>query len=146
MSISRSPTDTSQHGWSARVVVRYGLLQLPGLALLVLFLVLARRWFDIPSWLVWGFLALWVLKDVILFPFVWRAYDRDQPRDRNPLLGAHGIARDRLAPSGYILVHGELWQAEVTEGSPPIEKGKGVLVRGTRGLTLIVEPDNEETG
>lgn len=146
MSISRSPTDTSQHGWSARVVVRYGLLQLPGLALLVLFLVLARRWFDIPSWLVWGFLALWVLKDVILFPFVWRAYDRDQPRDKNPLLGAHGSARDRLAPSGYILVHGELWQAEVTEGSPPIEKGKGVLVRGTRGLTLIVEPDNEGTG
>ena len=146
MSISRSPTDTSQHGWSARVVVRYGLLQLPGLALLVLFLVLARRWFDIPSWVVWGFLALWVVKDVILFPFVWRAYDRDQPRDKNPLLGAHGIARDRLAPSGYILVHGELWQAEVTEGSPPIEKGKGVLVRGTRGLTLIVESDSEGTG
>ena len=146
MSISRSPTDTSQHGWSARVVVRYGLLQLPGLALLVLFLVLALRWFDIPSWVVWGFLALWVVKDVILFPFVWRAYDRDQPRDKNPLLGAHGIARDRLAPSGYILVHGELWQAEVTEGSPPIEKGKGVLVRGTRGLTLIVESDNEGTG
>jgi len=136
--------DTIQHGRSARTVVRYGLLQLPGLALLVLFLVLARRWFDIPSWLVWGFLALWVAKDVILFPFVRRSYDRDQPRDMNPMLGAHGIARDRLAPSGYILVHGELWQAEVTDGSPPIQKGKGVLIRGTRGLTLIVEPDNEE--
>jgi membrane protein implicated in regulation of membrane protease activity len=136
--------DTSQHGRSARTVVRYGLLQLPGLALLVLFLVLAQRWFDIPSWLAWGFLALWVAKDAALYPFVRRSYDRDQPRDMNPMLGAHGIARDRLAPSGYILVHGELWQAEVTEGSPPIEKGKGALVRGTRGLTLIVEPDNEE--
>lgn len=135
----------SQRGWSARVVVRYGLLQLPGLTLLVLFLTLVRRWFDIPAWLLWGFLALWVTKDVILFPFVWRSYDRDQPRDKNRMLGAHGIARDRLAPSGYILVHGELWQAEVMEGAAPIERDEGVLVRGTRGLTLIVQPDNEET-
>lgn len=135
----------SQRGWSARVVMRYALLQLPGVILLVLFLVLARRWFDIPSWLVYGFLALWVTKDVILFPLVWRSYDRDQPGDKNRMLGAHGIARDRLAPSGYILVHGEIWQAEVMEGGTPIEKGEGVLVRGTRGLTLIVQPDNEET-
>ncbi len=61
------------------------------------------------------------------------------------MLGAHGIARDRLAPSGSILVHGELWQAEVTEGSAPIERGEGVLVQGTRGLTLIVQPDNKQT-
>ena len=135
----------SQHGRSARVVVRYGLLQLPGLALLVLFLVLVRRWFYIPAWLVWGFIALWVAKDVILFPLVWRSYDRDQPGDKDRMLGAHGIARDRLAPSGYILVYGELWQAEVMEGGMPIERGEGVLVQGTRGLTLIVQPDNEKT-
>lgn len=132
-------------GWSARVVVRYGLLQLPGLALLVLFLTLVRRWFDIPAWLVWGFLVLWVTKDVILFPLVWRSYDRGRPGDKNRMLGAHGIARDRLAPSGYVLVHGELWQAEVTEGSAPIERGEGMFVRGARGLSLIVQPEDEET-
>ena len=135
----------SKRGGSARVVVRYALLQLPGAILLVLFLVLVRRWFDIPSWLVWGFVALWVTKDVILFSFVWRSYDRDWPGDKNRMLGAHGIARDRLAPSGYILVHGELWQAEVTEGIAPIERGEGMFVRGTRGLTLIVQPEDEET-
>jgi membrane-bound ClpP family serine protease len=108
--------------------------------------VLVRRWFDIPAWLAWGFLALWVTKDVILFPFVWRSYDRDQPGDRIPMLGAHGVARDRLAPSGYILAHGELWQAEVMEGNPPIERGEDVVVRGSRGLTLIVESADEELG
>jgi membrane-bound ClpP family serine protease len=145
MFTKKSRTSTNKRGLSAQAVVRYGLVQLPGIALLVLFLMLARRWFDIPAWLVWGFLALWVIKDVILFPFMWRFYDRDERWDADPMLGAHGIARDRLAPSGYISVRGELWHAEVMGGSRAIEKGEGVLVRRTRGLKLIVQPENDGT-
>lgn len=92
-----------------------------------------------------GFLASWVAKDVILYPLVRRCYNRDNRWDQNPMLGARGIAKDRLAPSGYILVDGELWQAEVMEGSQPIEKEESVVARGTRGLTLSVEPDSVET-
>ena len=51
------------------------------------------------------------------------------------------VAKDRLAPSGYVEVHGELWQAEVMEGAPPVQSGESIRVRGIRGLTLIVQPD-----
>ncbi len=137
---------TNQRGWPSRVLVRYVLLQLPGVILLVLFVMLIRRWFDIPAWLVWGFLGLWVAKDVILYPLVRRSYDPNEPAHENPMLGARGIAEDRLAPSGYMSVHGELWQAEVMEGSRPVEKGEGVVVRAAHGLRLIVEPDNGQAG
>jgi membrane-bound ClpP family serine protease len=49
-----------------------------------------------------------------------------------------------LAPFGYILVRGELWQAEVEEGGPPIDRGERVKVKGMRGLRLLVTPYDEE--
>ncbi len=59
------------------------------------------------------------------------------------MVGARGVAEDRLAPSGYIRVRGELWQTEVMGGDPPIEKGASVRVREVSGLTLLVQPDDE---
>ena len=128
--------------WSRRVVIKYTLLQLPALVFLALILYLIRLWVQMPAWLIWGMVGLWVVKDVILFPFVWRSYDQDRLGDANSMVGLHGVAKDRLAPSGYVEVHGELWQAEVMEGAPPVESGKGIRVRGIRGLTLIVQPDD----
>ena len=135
----------NKRGWSARTVVKYVLLQLPAVALLILILILVRRWVYFPTWFVWGLVAFWVAKDVILFPFVWRAYDREPPGEMNSIIGERGIAEDRLGPSGYIRVHGELWQGEVIGGGPPIDRGKGVKVRGIRKLTLLVQPDIEES-
>ncbi|MEE9613018.1 MAG: NfeD family protein [Desulfatiglandales bacterium] len=131
--------------WSGRVVLRYALLQVPGVVLLILIFILARRWIDISPWLFWVILALWVTKDVILFPFVWRAYDWDRPKEGNSMVGERGIAKDRLSPSGYVQVRGELWKVEVMEGGHPIERGEVVRVRGIRGLTLLVKPDDKET-
>ncbi|UCE33679.1 MAG: NfeD family protein [Deltaproteobacteria bacterium] len=128
--------------WSRRVVIKYTLLQLPALVFLVLILHLIRLWVQMPAWLIWCMVGLWVVKDVILFPLTWRSYDQRRPGDPNSMVGLRGIARDRLAPTGYVMVHGELWQAEVTEGGPPIEQGEEVRVQGIRGLTLIVQPEN----
>ena len=130
------------HGWSTRVVLKYTLLQLPALILLVFLLFLVRHWVDIPVWLIWGIVGFWLAKDVILFPFTWRAYDKNAPGNADSMVGLRGIAQDRLAPSGYVQVHGELWQAEVVGDSKPIDKGEGIRVQGTRGLTLLVQPDN----
>jgi len=131
-------------GWTVRVLVRYIVLQVPGTALLVLILIQLRNWFDLPVWSVWGLVAISVAKDVILFPFVWRAYDWDRQGEAHSMVGIRGIAKELLAPSGYIRIRGELWKAKVMGGGPPIEKGEAVRVEEMQGLTLLVRPDKEE--
>jgi membrane protein implicated in regulation of membrane protease activity len=127
-----------KRGWSWQVLLRYALLQLPGLAALVIILLLLRHWINIPTWAVWIFILLWVIKDLILFPFVWHAYDKRSP---DVMSGSRGMAVDRLSPSGYVRINGELWHAEMIEGDLAIEKGEVITVRGMRGLTLIVQSD-----
>jgi len=127
--------------WSRRVVIKYSLLQLPALVFLALILHLIQLWVQMPAWLIWGMVGLWVVKDVMLFPFVWRSYDQNRLADANSMVGLHGIAKNSLTPSGYVEVHGELWRAEVMHGAPFVESGGGVRVKEIRGLTLIVQPD-----
>ena len=124
--------------------MKYVLLQMPALVLLILMLALVQRWVSLPTWFIWGLIAFWIAKDVTLFPFTWRAYDRGHKGSANSMRGLRGIAENRLAPSGYVHVHGELWQADAVENSVPIEKGESVRVYGNRGLTLLVHLDNKE--
>ena len=123
---------------SGKVIIRYILFQIPSLILLILILILVRRWVNLHAWYLWGIIALWLAKDVILFPFVWRAYDRDRLRELQSLVGTEGIVEERLAPSGYIRVHGELWQAEMRGDGSPIEKGEIVKIQKIEGLKLLV--------
>lgn len=130
--------------WSARIITRYTLLQLPALALLLMALVLVQRWIDIPEWIFWGSIMCWIAKDVVLFFFTWRAYDTSGARADRSMVGARGITQNRLAPSGFIHVRGELWKAEVWGASRPIEIGEKVKVRDMKGLTLIVQPEDDQ--
>ena len=129
-------------GWSSRIVLRYTLFQIPSLVLLAVILWVVRRYVDLPQWFFWGFMLLWVVKDAVLFPFVWRAYDRSQERSLQKMIGKKGVAKERLDPSGYIQVHGELWKAELMEGAPPVEEGEPVRVEGIRGLVLLVQGES----
>jgi membrane-bound serine protease (ClpP class) len=52
------------------------------------------------------------------------------------LIGLTAVAQQPLAPSGQVLVHGELWQAE---SGTPVASGEPVQVRGVRNLTLLVD-------
>ncbi|MEJ2364090.1 MAG: NfeD family protein [Deltaproteobacteria bacterium] len=128
-------------GWSARVVLRYALIQVPFTALVTIVLLWLRNWVDLPVWFICGLIAFLVIKDIVFFPFVWRAYDPDSPGLRNTMEGARGIALNDLHPSGYVEIGAERWQAEVIEGSPPINRGQAIRVREIRGLTLIVQLD-----
>lgn len=60
------------------------------------------------------------------------------------MIGQKGVAKERLDPSGYIFIRGELWKAEVIEGSPPVEEGETVKVEGTRGRILLVRREESE--
>jgi membrane-bound serine protease (ClpP class) len=51
------------------------------------------------------------------------------------MIGAIGMARDRLAPQGTVLVHGEYWTAETEQ---TIDPGTPVEVTGIDGLRLRV--------
>jgi membrane protein implicated in regulation of membrane protease activity len=128
------------------VYVRYTLLNLPGLAGFILVLVLVRQWLMLPGWLFWVLIAGWIAKDVVLLPFVWRAYDWDGSDGTATLVGERGITKKRLDPSGYIQVRGELWKAERIDAGPPIEAGRRVRIREMKGLTLYVVPDEAQDG
>ena len=133
-------------GWSAKVVLRYALLQIPFTALVVVVLILMRKWVDLPIWFVCALVALLVIKDIALYPFVWRAYDPDSPGLTSQMQGARGIAIEDLHPTGYVEIGAERWQAEVTGDHPLIRRGQRVRVHGIRGLTLLVQLDSEKLG
>lgn len=127
--------------WQSRTLTKYLLVQIPGWILAAAGLALLRQWVDFPLWAALGILLLWVVKDVVLYPFVRRAYESNSKTGAELLIGAEGIATEQLAPSGYIRVGRELWRAEAMRTDEPIAPGSRVRVRGVRGLTLLIQPE-----
>ena len=130
----------SKRGWSSRVILRYALFQIPSYILLILCILIARHFIYIPIWIIVFIIAIWFTKDVLIFPSVWRAYDRSSQGNVQSIIGMRGTVEQKLNPSGYVKVNGALWQAELIEGAPPINEGEKIKVQGIRGITLIVEP------
>jgi membrane protein implicated in regulation of membrane protease activity len=128
----------------SQVYIRYGLLTIPGMVVLVLILIVVRNWVPIPFWLQVTLILLWVAKEVILFPFIWRAYDHTRSEVSRSMIGERGLTRQRLAPAGYIRIQAELWKAEIMTGEPPIEKDEWVRVIEIEGLKLSVVPEKAD--
>jgi membrane-bound serine protease (ClpP class) len=55
----------------------------------------------------------------------------------NALVMKPVLHNETLSPSGMVLVHGELWQAESLSGE--INKGEKVRVKDMQGFKLFVE-------
>jgi membrane-bound serine protease (ClpP class) len=53
------------------------------------------------------------------------------------IIGETGEVINPLLPSGTVLIHGELWNAESISG--PMEKGEKTRVTAIKGFTLFVE-------
>jgi membrane protein implicated in regulation of membrane protease activity len=123
-----------------RIVLRYARYQIPDVAIFALILFVLHQWVGLSLGLFIGLVTLWMVKYVVVFSFVWRAYDKPRPGDVTSLIGTQGIAEERLDPAGYVRVHGELWRAEVIGKTMAIEKGQTVLIERADGLTLLVKP------
>jgi membrane-bound ClpP family serine protease len=113
---------------------------------LILILIVVENWVPIPFWLRVTLIFLWIAKEIILFPFIWRAYDHNRSEVLSPMIGERGRTRARLAPAGYIQVQSELWKAEIMPGVPSIEKDKWVRIKKMEGLKLFVVPEENEDG
>lgn len=122
--------------------MRYWLFQLPGTVAVAACLVLLVRFWDLTPRAAALLLALWVTKDLVLYPFVRRSYEVRSGGGAAALVGALATARERLDPEGYVRVGHELWRARVR--GEPVEKGAAVRVLEVRGLTLVVEGAQRE--
>ncbi len=131
-------------GWTSRIVVRYSLLQLPALFLLVIGLFIASGFIDLPYWVFLILLVSWITKDIVLFPFVWQAYDT---RDRNKfaqLVGKNGVIVVTPDPIGTVLINGEFWQAKLKNPVIKLSKGTAVQVVNCQNLILTVSEINDK--
>jgi membrane protein implicated in regulation of membrane protease activity len=119
---------------------RYWLLQIPGWVVLVALLIAANRYLGLPFiWAVSVF-VLWFLKDWALYPMLKSHYRfRTEPPSER-LVGRRATAKEALRPSGYVVLRGELWLAELVSGEGPVAAGDEVTVEAVEGLTLRVKP------
>ena len=125
--------------WKSRIFLRYLLYQLPGWGLWSLVLLILQHLLVFPLWLVPTVLAVWVVKDLILFSYTWMAYGAGRAASR-PLPGSRGVVVKSLSPEGYVRIEGELWRAEAADHAGSILPGETVTVEGINGLTLLVGP------
>ena len=88
-------------------------------------------------------IATMALITAIFFAFAVGAGLRAQARKvvtgREGLVGAVGVARNRLAPAGQVFVQGEIWSAESEDGIIPA--GARVRVTEVAGLHLRVKKE-----
>jgi len=125
-----------------QVIVKYALFQVPEFLLFIVAMIIAGRWINIPAWFFWSFIVLLIAKDVLLFPFVRRAYDSWDATKACSLIGKKGTVIKPLKPTGYVQVSGELWKAKVSGSGKTIEKGEVIRVEEVKGFCLIVDRSN----
>ena len=122
------------------VFLAYLLLQLPDIILAGVILFVLHRWADLPyGWAVGAF-AVWVVKDIAMYPLVRTAFAPART-GAEAFIGARAVVSDALAPLGYVRLDGELWRAESVRPRQAIPAGAPVVVRAVQGLTLLVEAD-----
>jgi membrane protein implicated in regulation of membrane protease activity len=100
---------------------------------------MVERFLGMATWLIITIIALWILKDIIMFTKVWRSYTLDDNDPMRQLIGLEATVMVSLNPVGYVRARGELWKAEVRNPRYPAEKGDRTRVIDIKGTTLIVE-------
>lgn len=139
-----TPRPNNPTRWNQRTVLKYSLFQIPGIVLVAMGLSLFDYWIDLPGW-IWALtLGVWVAKDVLLFPFLWRSFDDRHKAHSYLPLNQIATVVERIGPEGRVRLRNELWRAELAEGVEPIDPGTPVRVIEAKGLLLVVTPEPGE--
>lgn len=120
-----------------RTVTRYYLFQIPGWLLAGALVTVLHAWLGLPMWAALAIVGVVVVKDVVCYPFLRKAYQLEAVGAAQ-LVGLRGVARDTLDPAGYVYVNGELWRARTEPGAPAIPAGAEVRVVQGQRMTLTV--------
>ena len=120
-----------------RSFARYLAWQAPGWLILGAALFWLWQTLGLATWLAITALALYVAKDLALYPVMRTTFRAPTPT--RPI-GRRAEAVERLAPTGYVRIDGELWKARAVGGH--VTAGHHVIVRAADGFTLIVEADS----
>ena len=86
----------------------------------------------------WLLLAVWIVKEIVLFPFVRGAYELSDPSGTAHLIGRDAVVIARLDPAGRVRIGPESWAARLPVGSTPADVDSTVCVKSVEGLTLHV--------
>jgi membrane protein implicated in regulation of membrane protease activity len=95
------------------------------------------HWEFIPQWLAVLCFVGWLLKDLLLYPFLCRAYEPGVTGLAR-LVGSRGTAEGDLAPTGYIRVRGELWRAVVRPADQVVRSGAEVEIVSAERMEVFV--------
>jgi membrane-bound serine protease (ClpP class) len=122
-------------------VTSYGVLAVGGIVSMALGSLMLYDATEIDFRISWAVVLPTVALTAAVFlgviAFGVRALGRRPSLGAEGLVSAMGVARERLAPEGLVLVQGELWRA-VADGAP-VEPGEAVRVVAVNGLTLKVK-------
>ena len=121
-----------------KVVYRYVALQVPASILAAVILYALHRWLGLPLWIAGLLLAADVAKDVILYPYLKRAYQTREHTGVERLVGEVAEVCEPLRPAGYVRLRGELWKARLRDRDSVLNPGTAVRVDGAKGLVLEV--------
>ncbi len=119
---------------------RYFLFQIPSLTIVSIISYFVYLYFELPVWIAALMVVLWIVKDIIMFPFVWKSYSLESEHN-SKLVGKTGITLTDLDPKGSVRVNGEIWRA-INMEKQKIAKGKQILVKAINGMELQVKSYN----
>lgn len=117
---------------------RYMLLQVPGWLIDIAVLAALMHWWNMPLWGAGGILALLVIKDFVLYPFLRVGYETNAKSGIEQLIGEPAVVKQTLNPEGYVLIRGELWKARATDRTLRLEPGASVRIESADGMLLLV--------
>jgi len=124
---------------------RYLMFQIPGwcMAALVLLLLGHYRMISFLGALIC--FGAWMLKDLLLYPWLRSAYEISTRTGSKTLIGYKGVAESSLAPDGLIRVRGELWRAVAIPRDEVIQTGIAVEIIDANGMTVSVRPLSDDS-